>query len=1167
MKIFTSILLLVLGVQVIYAQERVSSLDITPDPHKNMEAIELLSPWETIFQYPVVDSLISSGIETDGQYYYICGWNTPEMQKYDMQGNLLEIFNIPGINGICDMAYDGQYFYGANTFGPDNIIVIDFENKTLIDTWPMPFNVRAIAYNDDLDVFYVNNWGEDIKVITSGGAILDTIPLTGTHGNYYSFAYDNWSEGGPYLWGFSQDGPSHSILIQLQLPSCEETGFIMDLGYLGNTIAGGLFTHPDIANDRVIIGGVFQNETYFGLELGTAIPHPESNFAVNYLHGSLIDSLDVQLKWAAAKQYVLNEYFNSATNWPPTGWTKESNGKGWWNFLAYYQHWDIPDWDSRFAVAAEDYMMPDGCCDYLISPYMELDNAYDYNLSFESYFDGTASQSSYVKYSIGNDTNWTLLYQLSPEPNEWNYYNLDLSAISTEEQVRIAFHADDNGVGSGWAIDNVMLYTNDITPQVLGYELFRDGIKINTGLLTDTSFNDLGVSSGKHTYYVNTVYSHSSIGSGEIEFLVPHYPPPPPSPDCNPPLNLQAIILDPPDSYQNIMLTWETPDVSFSKDNAWAVQFNYPLAGTNGEAGAECTGTYIYTSNRLGPAGIYKYDLNGNYLGIIDIFGLTSLRNMAYVPSIGITYMAFGVDHLDLFNLNDETFHGNLFLPAEAKAIAYNDDLDAFYVNDGSSDIMLVDRETGNLISSFICGTHGNYYDFAYDNWSDGGPYLWGFSGEGENGCTIVQISLPDGLETGFTYDASWLSANGNGMPGGLFIQEGIVPGTVSLCGLIQNEVMFGLELGPADWNFYLGGYNVYMDNNLHNSQLIDDTTYLLSATDLGTYSFEVSAVYIDSLGDVLCESALEGPVEVIIATTDVFLVGGNVITGAYKLDEGEVGIYRFDGGVITDEQNTEVDEIGYYLFTEMVPSNYMMQARPGPLSTFYSSYCPTYTGDMIHWEDVSTTTINAHSYNNDIHLVEMATVNEGTGLISGAVFEDGTDSETPLADVQVMLLNQQGSCILLEYTNTEGAFSFDNLALQSYKILVEIPGKSMTPYTVYLGETDPEKTDIDLYVLSDEIVFSINDDLPEWIDFISEIYPNPAKNNSAIKVRLDNTAEMQISLYDVSGMLMHQQNLLLNKGFNCINIDLHDLNSGIYFVNLEFEYGYLLTKKLLLIR
>ena len=80
------------------------------------------------------------GVVYDGEYIYTSAWGKSSsvlsmFYKYDLEGNLIEEFDVPGIdnsdNYMRDMTYDGQYFYGCDAHS--NIIwCVDLHNKTLV---------------------------------------------------------------------------------------------------------------------------------------------------------------------------------------------------------------------------------------------------------------------------------------------------------------------------------------------------------------------------------------------------------------------------------------------------------------------------------------------------------------------------------------------------------------------------------------------------------------------------------------------------------------------------------------------------------------------------------------------------------------------------------------------------------------------------------------------------------------------------------------------------------------------------------------------------------------------------------------------------------------------------------------------------------------------------
>ncbi|MEN8224869.1 MAG: T9SS type A sorting domain-containing protein, partial [Bacteroidota bacterium] len=96
---------------------------------------------------------------------------------------------------------------------------------------------------------------------------------------------------------------------------------------------------------------------------------------------------------------------------------------------------------------------------------------------------------------------------------------------------------------------------------------------------------------------------------------------------------------------------------------------------------------------------------------------------------------------------------------------------------------------------------------------------------------------------------------------------------------------------------------------------------------------------------------------------------------------------------------------------------------------------------------------------------------------------------------------------------------------------------------------------------------FGIDEAMPEWIHYLSEIYPNPAREEAYMNINLSKTSGLDISIISIAGQVVHREHMVLNKGPNQIKLDLHDHNNGVYFVNIEFEERYTIKKKLLLMQ
>jgi hypothetical protein len=236
------------------------------------ESVLFPAPWDLQFGYSL-PSLGNAGSEFDGEYFYITKWASNYVDKYDVSGNFIEEFLIPGVSGLRDLAFDGTYMYGG-TAG-NTIYKMDFTTQTLVGTISSPVIVRHIAYDERYDAFWVGNWSTDIMLVDRSGITLNTIPSYG-HGliGIYGSAYDKWSDGEPYLWVFDQGmGPgTPQYIYQIDLNTGMLTGFAYDVSIdfpQSFGIAGGLFACEGIIPDKATIGGVLQGtpDILFGYEL------------------------------------------------------------------------------------------------------------------------------------------------------------------------------------------------------------------------------------------------------------------------------------------------------------------------------------------------------------------------------------------------------------------------------------------------------------------------------------------------------------------------------------------------------------------------------------------------------------------------------------------------------------------------------------------------------------------------------------------------------------------------------------------------------------------------------------------------------------------------------------------------------------------------------------
>ena len=75
-------------------------------------------------------------------------------------------------------------------------------------------------------------------------------------------------------------------------------------------------------------------------------------------------------------------------------------------------------------------------------------------------------------------------------------------------------------------------------------------------------------------------------------------------------------------------------------------------------------------------------------------------------------------------------------------------------------------------------------------------------------------------------------------------------------------------------------------------------------------------------------------------------------------------------------------------------------------------------------------------------------------------------------------------------------------------------------------------------------------------------VFPNPTKDLAVINFNLDKTCDVTVEITDMTGKVIFSRNLDNASGFQNVNINVENMNNGIYFVNLKTDAN-ILSKKL----
>ena len=234
-----------------------------------------------------------------GTFFYVADQGSNLIRGYDVSGNLIYTFSIPGVTGLKDLAFDGTFEYGG--IGTNVIYQMNFQTQTLIGTINTPAAVRHIAYDSDNDAFWIGSWNDPIMLISRNGTVLNTLniqlpQITGS-------AYDNQSPGGPYLWVISGGTPDSILIRQVRLTDGTLTGVMHDvLSDIGigqtNAASGGLFFMGQFITNTFSLGGVLVGSPtkLFVYEIHNSIPVELVSFSAKVIDGG------IKLSWSTATE-------------------------------------------------------------------------------------------------------------------------------------------------------------------------------------------------------------------------------------------------------------------------------------------------------------------------------------------------------------------------------------------------------------------------------------------------------------------------------------------------------------------------------------------------------------------------------------------------------------------------------------------------------------------------------------------------------------------------------------------------------------------------------------------------------------------------------------------------------------------------------------------------
>lgn len=254
------------------------------------------------------------------------------------------------------------------------------------------------------------------------------------------------------------------------------------------------------------------------------------------------------------------------------------------------------------------------------------------------------------------------------------------------------------------------------------------------------------------------------------------------------------------------------PALNQHPDAQWDLQFDYDATTVTGAAGnagalffdnAAAGGKQFWTS-RWASNVLHRWNVNGTLIEQFTITGVTGVRGMTYdgqyIYASSNSATIYKIDPVTKTLVSTITCQS----PVTTRVIVYDPVRDGFWVSNFADNLSCVNR-SGSVIATIPATQLVAKYGGAYDRYTPGGPYMWIWDQTNTAGGTpqpVYQVNLNTLAFTGTTFDILTRVTTGGATPiaGGLFIATGIVPGKVTIGGLLQGvpDRLWGLELATS---------------------------------------------------------------------------------------------------------------------------------------------------------------------------------------------------------------------------------------------------------------------------------------------------------------------------------------------------------------------------------
>lgn len=328
--------------------------------------------------------------------------------------------------------------------------------------------------------------------------------------------------------------------------------------------------------------------------------------------------------------------------------------------------------------------------------------------------------------------------------------------------------------------------------------------------------------------------------------------------------------------------------------------------------------------------------------------------------------------------------------------------------------------------------------------------------------------------------------------------------------------------------------------------------------SELGIFDVKLTILSSDIFGNG-CEDSITKVLNV--GGLNYYSFGGQVFDQYFPVREAELMLYKIEeGDIVIPVDTTTVtcfgDTCAYYFYM-MPEGDYLLKAALLPTSSLYGEYIPTYYGDEVFWTDAAYIHLHEDEFNYDIHLIPTTDLSPGQGMVTGNISffnNTGNTDNEPANDIELVLSDGEGNLLECTFSNANGEFRFFDLPWGDYTIRPDYTGMYYNPADITLTEQNPIVDDVDIILSSNDTTtgpHAIHENISDYVDKLSSVYPNPFTDITSVKVLLKQYAAFEIAIYNQVGQLVYMNKYEMSKGEHAIPINLDNMHEGLYTLQL----------------